>query len=259
MRQWIFLLQKEMLENIRNFKWIWMPLVFIILAVQQPVTMYYMPQIIEKFGGLPEGTVLQFPTPSAEEVIAASLTQYNSLGILIIVLSTMGIIASERKSGVAAMILVKPVSYTSFVTSKWIGSMLLLWVSFFCGYLGAWYYTGILFEFVPFSIFIESLLLYGIWLSFVTTLTLFFNSFMKSSGMIAFITLTIIILLSVFSSTLSNTLSWSPALLSNYVTQYLMMGVFPEEMTASLLLAIVSIIALLIASIFLFRKNELAA
>ncbi|MDQ0273700.1 ABC transporter permease [Cytobacillus purgationiresistens] len=258
MSQWLILLQKELLENVRNFKWIWVPLVFIILAIQQPITMYYMPQILESVGGLPEGAVFDFPVPSAEEVLATSLTQYNSLGVLIIVLITMGVIAAERKSGVAAMILVKPVSYTSFVTSKWFSVLLLVWASYFIGYLGAWYYTGVLFEFVSFSIFMQSFLMYGVWLTFVLTFTVFLNTFLKSSGLIAFISLGSIIIMSLISSILSNALSWSPALLGGYVTEFIMFAQMPDGAVISMVVSIAVIGIMLLLSVLLFRKNELA-
>ena len=37
------LLRKEGLENWRNKKWIWVPLVFILLAIMDPITNYYLP------------------------------------------------------------------------------------------------------------------------------------------------------------------------------------------------------------------------
>ena len=114
MSQWLTLFQKEIFEMWRNFKWIWVPITFILLGVSEPLTSYYMKHILDSLGGLPEGAVIDIPTPTAGAVLASGLSQYTTLGVLIIVLSTMGIIAGERKSGVAAMILVKPVSYLFF-------------------------------------------------------------------------------------------------------------------------------------------------
>ena len=159
MSQWLTLFQKEILEMWRNFKWIWVPITFILLGVKEPLTSYYLPQIIKSFGGLPEGAIIDIPPPTAGAVLASGLSQYSTIGVLIIVLGTMGVIAGERKSGVAAMILVKPVSYFSYVTSKWAGSLLLVWFSLFIGYLLTWYYTGQLFEWVAFGEFLQSFVL----------------------------------------------------------------------------------------------------
>lgn len=258
MKQWLTLYKKELLEMVRNYKWIWVPLTFILIAVKEPMTLYYMPQIIDSLGGLPEGAVIELPVPSAGEALAASLSQYNTLGVLIIVLITMGVIAGERKSGVAGIILVKPVSYARFVTAKWAGVMLLIWFSYFCGYFLSWYYVGILFEFISFTDFIQSFFVYGIWLTFVLTITIFFNSFLQSPGAVGFITMGITILLSLVSSSLSHLLDWSPALLSAYTNTFIMGSGFPEELMPTILISLFMIILSLFASIAIFRKRELA-
>ncbi|MEH7526490.1 hypothetical protein V7149_24970 [Bacillus sp. JJ1503] len=51
MNQWVTLFNKEMVELSRNFKWIWVPIVFILLAVKEPLTVYFMPQILDAVGG----------------------------------------------------------------------------------------------------------------------------------------------------------------------------------------------------------------
>ncbi|HAQ07252.1 MAG TPA: ABC transporter permease, partial [Bacillus bacterium] len=146
MNQWLTLFNKEVLEMARNYKWIWVPITFIVLGVMDPLTTYYMPQILDSVGGLPEGAVIEIPTPTAIEVFIMSMSEYQTIGILIIVLSMMGIVAGERKSGVAQLILVKPVSHISFITSKWASSLVLMLLSLFLGLLASWYYTGVLFE-----------------------------------------------------------------------------------------------------------------
>ncbi len=259
MKQWLTLLQKELLEMWRNFKWIWVPITFILLGVQRPITTYYLPQIIESFGDLPKGAVIKLPTPSPPEVLMQGLAEYTTLGVLIIVLTTMGIIAAERKSGVAAMILVKPVSYASYVTAKWFGSFLLLWVSFFSGTLATWYYTGILFEWVPAKDFLIAFSLYGLWFSVILTITLFSSASLKSPGVAGFISIAAAIVFSVVSSTLSHWLEWSPAQLTAYANDILLGKEMSDFTLPSVLLSILLIAVLLFFSIVIFRKKELAA
>ncbi|MEH7332216.1 ABC transporter permease [Neobacillus drentensis] len=259
MSQWMTLLKKELLEMWRNFKWIWMPITFILIGVQKPITTYYMPQIIDSLGGLPEGAVLKIPTPTAREVIMQGLGEYTSLGVLIIVLSTMGIIAAERKSGVAAMILVKPVSFTSFVTSKWAGGVLLMWLSFFTGCTTTWYYTGLLFDWVPFGEFLQAYFFYALWFTFILTVTVFFSSMLRTSGTAGFISLAVVIIVSIVSSTLSRWLEWSPAQLTSYANEILLDKGVSEYLLPAGLLAGVCIIILLALSVMIFRKKELAS
>ncbi|CAH2717483.1 putative transmembrane protein YxlG [Neobacillus rhizosphaerae] len=258
MSQWMTLLQKEILEMWRNFKWIWVPITFILLGVKEPLSSYYLPQILDAVGGLPEGAVIKLPTPTAAEVLITGLGQYTTLGVLIIVLTTMGIISGERKSGVAAMILVKPVSFQSFVSAKWAGSVLLMWFSFFIGYLSTWYYTGLLFDWIPFIQFLQSFFFYALWLTVILTVTIFFSSSFVNSGMAGFLSLVVVIVLSLVSSTLSNWLEWSPAQLTNYANEVLLDNGIPEDTLPASLIAAVFINVLLSLSVFIFRKKELA-
>jgi ABC-2 type transport system permease protein len=259
MSQWLTLFQKEILEMWRNFKWIWVPITFILLGVKEPLTSYYLPQIIKSFGGLPEGAVIDIPPPTAGAVLASGLSQYSTIGVLIIVLGTMGVIAGERKSGVAAMILVKPVSYFSYVSSKWAGSLLLVWFSLFIGYLSTWYYTGQLFEWVSFEEFLQSFVLYGLWLTVVLTVTVFFSSALLAPGMAGFISLALTLVVSIVSGALSHLLEWSPSQLTSYASALLIVGELPDDTMPTSLLAILVIVILLWLSVFLFKKKELAS
>jgi ABC-2 type transport system permease protein len=259
MSQFMVLFKKESMEAWRNFKWIWMPITFLLLGVMDPITQHFLPQILNTMGDLPEGAVIQLPEPSAADVITMSLGNIDMLGILILVLASMGIIAGERKSGVAAMILVKPVSHLSFVISKWLFSLLLMWLSYFLGILASWYYTGLLFDFIPFTDFLLTFFLYGLWLSLVITVTIFFNAFVKTPGLVGFIALATIILLNMLSGILSEWLAWSPARLMNYAGQSLLQEGLPEHAVPAIILTLVLIAVLLFFSVFAFRKKELAA
>lgn len=259
MSQWFVLLQKEILEMWRNLKWVWVPITFILLGVKDPISSYYMPQIIDAMGGLPKGAVIKLPVPTAVEIFVQAMGQFNTIGVLIIVLTTMGVIAAERKSGVAAMILVKPVSYTAFITSKWAGSLLLMLFSFFMGSIASWYYTGILFKWIPFTDFLGSFLLYSVWFIVTISITVFFSSVMLTPGAAGFISLAVITLTGILGSTLSKWMEWSPAQMVDYANRFLAGHSLPDQTWISLFISLALIIVLLIASIYIFGKKELAS
>ena len=121
MRQWAVMYNKEMLEMWRSFKWLWVPLVFILQGIMQPVTTYYLPQILESAGSFPEGTVIEIPTSTGEQVMAELMGQYSTIGVLILVLAGMAIVSGEKQSRAIGLILVRPLSYTTFITAKWAG------------------------------------------------------------------------------------------------------------------------------------------
>lgn len=258
MRQWFTLFNKEMLEMTRNFKWIWVPISFILLGVMDPLSTYYMPQILDTLGGLPEGTVLEMPTPPAPEILMMSIAQYNMLGVLIIVLITMGLISGERKSGVAGIILVKPVSYSYYITAKWAGALVLIWISYFIGLLASWYYVGVLFDWLPLVDFLQVFFVYGIWLSFVLTITIFVNAFFITPGVVGFVSIAVILIFSLISGSLSHLLEWSPAQLTSYVGEFLATDSFPDAYLPTILIAFGGIVAMLFGAVFVFKKKELS-
>lgn len=258
MNQWMTLLNKEFLEMARNYKWMWVPISFILLGVMDPLTSFYMPQIIDSVGGLPEGAVIEFPTPTAIEVFIMSMGEYQTLGILIIVLSMMGAVAGERKSGVAQLILVKPVSYFSYITSKWVSAIILVSISLFLGLLASWYYTGVLFEYISFGKFLSAFAMYGLWLAFVATLAVFFSTVFKHPGVAGTVTLTIIFVGNIFSGTFSHLLEWSPTQLLPYASELLISGTLPENTWPAIGFTSVTILAALGAAVTIFKSKELA-
>ena len=82
MNRFLTLLSKEITELMRNGKLIWLPVVLMIIGISQPLTSYYMPQILDMAGNLPEGASITIPTPSGEEVLSGALSQYGTIGTL---------------------------------------------------------------------------------------------------------------------------------------------------------------------------------
>lgn len=223
--RFLTLLHKELLEQLRSMKLVWVPLVFILLGIMQPVTSYYMPVIIEKAGNLPEGTVIEMPMPSGVQVLADTLSQFGFIGALVLVLVFMGIVSGERNSGASALVLVKPISFGAYIGSKWIGMLLLTWGSLLLGYLAAWYYTSLLIETVNMESFLGSFAIYGLWFTFIMTLTLLFSVWLKSAGGAAFSALGLAVLLSLLAGLMPKYLGWSPGSLSGYAIEALLGGI----------------------------------
>ncbi|MFC5648702.1 ABC transporter permease [Paenibacillus solisilvae] len=214
MSKWRVLFKKEWLELSRSYKLIWLPLVFILLGAMQPVTTYFLPEILANAGNLPEGAVIEIPTPHAEEVLAQTLQQFGTLGLLIITLSFMGTLSGERMSGTASMILVKPVSYLSFVSAKWAAMLTLAMLAFMAGYGAACYYTAALFQAMNWQLVVHSFLLFALWLVFVGTLTIWFSSMLRSAAAAAFSALAAAAVLVLIASMLPEFLAWNPGKLS---------------------------------------------
>lgn len=254
--QWRTLFKKEMLGSFRDRRWLWVPLVFILLAIMDPITNYYLPQILEAVGGLPEGAMIEFPEITGVEAIMMSLSQLSSLGVLVIALSSGGIISSERKSGVAELILVKPVSYTSYITSKWAALLAIVWSAYLISMLAAWYYIGILYEFLPVADFLLLFVFYGLWLTLVASLSVFYNAICKTPGLVVFLTIGTLLLMSIVTMIFNNHVSWSPNNLSNHIQTMLVTEDIPTELYGTGGVTVVLSLILIILAINIFRKKE---
>jgi len=224
MNTWLVLFRKEWLEMSRNYKIIWIPLTFILLGLLQPISSYYMPEIMKNASNLPKGTVIKIPLPSSGEVLAQTLGQFNQMGVLILVLAFMGIVSSERRSGMIKMILVKPISYTSYITAKWVSAILLSLGAVILGMLASWYYTELLIGDFPFIKLMMGTGLYFIWIIFLLTCTVFLSSSLKSSGLAAAFTLLFSIILSLLTSLLEKWMKWSPAKLPSAASELFSKG-----------------------------------
>jgi ABC-2 type transport system permease protein len=258
MVQWSILYRKEMLEMWRNMKWLWVPVVFILLGSMQPVTTYYLPQILESAGGLPEGAVIEIPTPTAGQVMAEVLGQYGSLGVLVLVLAGMGIVAGEKQSRSASLIMVRPVSYASFITAKWMSLITLAFASLFAGCLAGWYYTNLLIGDVNASYFLMGVLVYACWLAFILTVTVLMSTLMKGNSAIAFVTILVAAGLSITTSLFAKYMVWSPANLTGHASALLAEGRSGDWFGTSLIVTGAVIAILLVVSVRAFKGQELA-
>jgi ABC-2 type transport system permease protein len=259
MRQWSVLFKKEWIEMTRNFKILWIPLVFILLGIMQPVTSYYLPEIIKAAGELPEGAVFDIPVPTPQEVLVQTFGQYSQIGVLVLVLAFMGIVAAEKNSGVSDIILVKPVSFANYITAKWVSIVIITLGSFLLGIIASWYYTGVLIGDVGFGELMKGSLVYGTWLVFLITVTLLLSSLFKSNIFVAFMSLLVAIGLSALTSLLSKWMTWSPARLSTHASSLLLTGSPDKQFALSLTVSLLLILVLLVSSIYLFAKKERAA
>jgi len=253
--KWQVLFAKEMLEMARSYKLIWLPIVFVLLGVMQPVVSYYLPDILAGAGNLPEGAVIEIPLPSGAEVLSQTLQQYNTLGLLIVALSCMTAISGERASGTAALMLVKPISKGAFVTSKWAAMALLVIASLTLGYIAAWYYTTLLIGTVAFGLVIGSLAIYGLWLLFVGTLSLLFSALFKGGAPAAFAALASAGALTIAGSLWSEALAWSPSLLAGRAYALLLTGETEAALWPSAAVACAAIAGALAVACMLLRKR----
>jgi len=256
-RQWIVMYNKEMLEMWRSFKWLWVPLVFILLGIMQPVTTYYLPQILESAGGLPEGAVIEIPIATGEQVMAEIISQYSTMGVLILVLAGMAIVSGEKQSRSIGLILVRPVPLSTFITTKWAGLVTLTITSLLVGCLSGWYYTELLIGQVIIGHFVSGIWVYGLWMIFIITVLVLMSTILRGSSAVAFVTILIVVSLSILTGVFDQWMLWSPARLTHHTSSLLMNGIAGDGFLMSVGTTVAAVIVVLMISVTALSRQEL--
>lgn len=251
---WVYY-QKELKELARSYKLLWIPVVFLILGIMQPLAYTYLPEILQASGDVPPGLMEAYIVPGASEVMAQTIGQYGTVGMLVLALAAMNSISGERISGRAELIQVRPVSAGQIAAAKWLAQLTLLVLSLGAGVAGAWYYTGVLIGFVPWSGVLASAGYYSLWLLCVVSFTLLCSSFLRGAAA-AGVALLTAAALSVMYQFLPSWASWTPAALTGLSAQALS-GTGGGELLGPCLSAAVWIIVCVTGSAFFIERSKL--
>lgn len=193
MRNISILLKVELLEAVRNIKFIWLTLFFTILGVTQPLIDKYMEVILQNFGGI-DGIMIDpnAPDPLTNEVLLATFFgQFNQIGLIVLIISCMGMIANEKNSGVQGFIFTRPVSSLEYISSKLFGNWLISMICIAIGSIVSYFYTIHLFDYYSITNFLLFLVFYSVWILFVISLAVLFSTMIKSSLFIGVATILI--------------------------------------------------------------------
>lgn len=184
MRTAIF--KQEWKESWRNKRLVWVPVALMLLAAMQPLTLYFLPDILASGGNLPEGTVIEIPTPTPAEVLLSVSEQLQQIGLLIVLLSAMHTFSQERALGTLAWLKSLNIPGSRIVVSKWAHYTMLTSLAILLAQGTAAYYTIILFDSFALTDFALSTLL--LMLHFIVQLSIFFLfASILESGLIALV------------------------------------------------------------------------
>lgn len=257
MRQFLTVYRKEMLQAWRKKQLIWVPLVLMLIAVIDLLTYYYLPEIIELSGGLPEGTTFEAATIKPSEAVLMGLEQLSFIGTLIIIAVSMGTIARERQSGLAEIIFTKPINSFSYVAAKWFSFVTVSILSLFLALLLNWYYTNILFDKFGFIMMVKVFLFYSLWFVLVISVTIFYNSFLHKSSIVFAFSVGTLFLMSLLNTTLGHRLTYFPNQLTNYIGVFMTTDNIPTELYMTSLMIGIFSFSLLVSSFIIFKGKKL--
>jgi len=258
MTNFAILTKKEFVQMIRDFKIIWFPLVFVFLGITQPVISYYLPSILKAMGGNQGITIdPSFAAQTGGEVLAATLgSQFDQLGVIIIVVSLMGAVQSDKANGMLAFILTRPVSVTQYFGAKLMSHYLFAAAAVTIGYLISYVYVNLLFANVNFIDMIVALLFYLVWVFFIVSFTTMVSTLFNSQGIIALIAIIVLLVgrMLVGISPVLNLIN--PATMSTHAAEVLITGIINPKLTANVLITLIlSFLAMMISKDWISKKK----
>src|SRR5699024_4631828 len=96
----------------------------------------------------------------------------------------------------------------------------------------------------------------SLWLLFILSISIFYNSFIRSSGAVLGCTIGTIIIMSVLKSVFGHKLTMLPNKISTHIGTFVMNKDLPSNLIGTSIMTGVLFILLIIGSILLFKKAE---
>ncbi|HLR51521.1 MAG TPA: ABC transporter permease subunit [Candidatus Avamphibacillus sp.] len=258
MNQFTVLARKELVQMVREMKVVWLPIVFILLGITQPIMNYYLPSILEMLGGGQGISIdLSLVTQTGGEVLASTLgSQFDQLGVIIIIVSMMGIVQSDKANGMLAFILTRPVRVSSYIGGKIFSHYLFIACSVTFGYIASYLYTYILFTEVPLTDLIVAFLFYLLWVLFIVSFTTMMSTIFNSQGIIALISIVFLLGCRVIVGLNPILDHINPASMSTYAMEILISGTWSVNVIWNIMITLIlSALAINVSNIWITGKK----
>lgn len=195
---------------------------------------------------------------SAQEVMAQTLgSQFDQIGIIIIIVVAMACIQNDRTRGMLAFIMTRPVSAAEYVLSKWVMQCMVGLSSLLIGYVLAAYYTYFLFGELAINSLTQAFFVYAIWFIFVISLVVFASAVFDSNAVVAMISVFIAIVLGVISGFGGWIQMFNPAYLSKNATMLIMSDKTMDYFIPTLCITILWIFAFISLTILMIKIKPL--
>lgn len=216
----LVLFKKEIREIFRTSRIYVIPGLFLFFGFLSPITAKMAPQLIKSISG-PSGVQIILPPPAAGDAFVQFFKNLSQTGVLSVILMVMGSLAEEKNRGTAILVVTKPVSRTAMVWAKLAANSLLVTFATALAYVGALYYTMVLFPAVPVRESIFGTLALLVYLLFVAAMTIAASAVTRSqvaAGGLAIAGYFVISLLPVFGRFFAR---WTPGALVGLQTSLL--------------------------------------
>lgn len=245
---------KEIREFLRTYKIYVIPGLFLLFGFTSPILTKLMPKLL---GSLGTEIIITLPEMTWLDSYGQFFKNLTQMGLLAIILTTMGTIADERNRGITQLVLTKPVSRTGYILAKYTANLLLISMATLLAFMAAWFYTDILFAETDFLGGLAATGLYLVYVAVILAIIIFASAMTKSAiaaGGLTVLGLITLNLLPLFSQPLNK---YSPAVLTDYISQAAAGSAAIADIWRAVAFAAGTVILLLGSVSFLFARKEI--
>lgn len=245
---------KEIKEIFRTYKIYALPVVLLLFGFLSPLLTKLLPDILGEMAG---EIGLQLPEMTWVDSYQQLFKNLNQIGLLVLIITTMGTVADEKARGVAQLILTKPLSRTGYLLSKYVANSLLVIFSALLAYAATWYYTTILFSGAELLPGLAATGLYLVYTLLIIALTLFCSVLSRSLVAAGGLSVLGFFILSILPSLHHSLATYSPAALLSYQGVILAGEPVMPELGWALAVCLAGTVLMIGGTIAVFSRQEL--
>lgn len=254
MRGYYAFVKKELLEQLRTFKWLIVLSVFFLFGMMSPITAKLLPDIMS--GMEIEGMVIVIPDPTQMDAYGQFFKNFTQMGILVVLLVFGGTLSNELVKGTLVNILAKGLPRATVILSKYTAAVILWTIGFLLASLTAYGYTVYLF---PDSM-VDNLMISMIclWLFGIFILALIFLSSTIAPGNFGGLILSAVAIVAMLMiDIIPKTHHYNPIALASDNLALLSGATDIKDLSSTIIITIILTLGCIIGSIMLFGKKKL--
>jgi ABC-2 type transport system permease protein len=183
-------LAKELLEIRRTWRLPTVGGVLLFFAVMSPLAALATPALVASVTAGQPGLVIEMPDPTYLDSYAQWIKNLSQIGLLLVVFASAGLLAAERSSGTAALVVSKPVSRASIAVAKFAAQAGLVVAATVVGTAVTWAGTALAFGDAPATALVASSAAWAAGALVAIALTLAFSAVVPtlSAGVLGLVT-----------------------------------------------------------------------
>lgn len=250
-------LKKEFTAVFKTYRFWVIPLVLVVFALMSPPSAKFTPELLKSV--MPKGIPFKLPAPTLVDAFTQWFKNLSQIGVLAVILLTMGIMAEERASGTILLIVTKPVSRATVVLSKFAAQATWLAISFAAAAAVCYVYAAAIFKFDLAAAFAWGNLLFFGYLLLIVAITVFFSTILKNQIAAGGLALVIVMLMSLGAALSKSFDKYSPTGLTTVGMKvaYGQPGAAIAQAVWPAAIAVLAIAVLLGGAIMIFNRQEL--